>query len=212
MCFVLKGFPGPRLEWTCGSKQPLVVQQLHHRRGRHLRQLGQQQTPGESTRHPHVSNKTQALQTIYRHYLICLFWCFLSYYFCIIVFHSFGLFCSVWPSWPWDIFKTIRPEFNLGVSEHLSSCSRDQCIPTCSEVLPLTLTSDLPAERGENLPTGINKVQLYRQILTLVAQNRRDSVNDLCLFLFSNRRNKNYKSKPVLPKVQHRIYLYFIDL
>lgn len=57
----LQEFSGPQLELASGSTEPPVVQQLHHRGGRHLRQLSEQQTAGESPRHPHVSNEKPLL-------------------------------------------------------------------------------------------------------------------------------------------------------
>lgn len=51
---------GPRLERARGPTEPPAVRRLHHRGGRHLHQLGQQQTSGEGARHPHVSNPARS--------------------------------------------------------------------------------------------------------------------------------------------------------
>lgn len=109
--FCLKQFSGPRLERACRSTEPLIIQQLHHRRRRHLCQLCQQQTPRESPRHPHVSNKHLKLP------IIVLMNAKASFYFmCYLLFWS-----GVWPRGP---EASLKPkEFKLSVSKHLPRSS-----------------------------------------------------------------------------------------
>lgn len=177
--FCPKRFSGPRLERTCGSTQPLVVQQLRRRRGRHLCQHGQQQTPGASTRHPHVSDALDVIQfrphcSVFQDTLLLVFggggFCCIPSYcnmqkttFSIILFQLFfwSALCPRGPQTP-VILKVPSSNSVSGNICPAEQSFRDHLLRGRRSAADPDLRPPDGGERvNENLPTGMNKVPLH---------------------------------------------------